>query len=227
VRVPHRARSRHVAAGLVVAAWAWVAHPVVPVAAKPGPCPSVRNVVLPDDGYALAQVQLKILACARHLQLTRFGRENKQECVAFANALMNILRPAMKDRVVGQSRPHNAGNFTEALRWRKLLFTRDESTGLPARPRDLASRPAFVWWDTNQKTDGHVGVYIGGGLFVDSYVGFELAKLSNDEMAEITDPSRWSWTVKPGPQRRVPWPEGHWPRERVNDGFSVVRVRGA
>jgi len=223
----YRTRARRLVAGLVVAASAWVVHPPVPAAARPGPCPSVRNVVLPDDGYALEQVQLKILACARHLQMKRFGRENKQECVAFANALMNILRPAMKDRVVGQSRPHNAGNFAEALRWRRLLFARDESTGLPARARDLASRPVFVWWDSNQKSDGHVGVYVGAGLFVDSYVAFELAKLSDDEMDAITDPSRWSWTVRPGPQRRVPWPEGHWPRQRVNDGYSVVRVRGA
>lgn len=198
-----------------------------PSLAKPGPCPSVHNVELSNDSDVLRETQLKILACARHLQRTRFGKENKQHCVAFANALMDILRPGMKHRVVGQSRPYSAGNFAVALRWRKLLFARDESTGLPVRPADLGSRPALIWWDTYQKTDGHVGVYIGGGLFVDSYVGFELAKLSNEEMAAITDPSRWSWTVKPGPQRRVPWPEGHWPRERVNDGFSVVRVRGA
>ncbi len=198
-----------------------------PGLAKSSPCAAVRNVVLPSDELGLIIVQRQILACVRHLQRYTYGQGRKQECIPFANALMNILRPALKDRVIGQSRPHNAGNFTEALRWRKLLFARDRSTGLPERPRDLGSRPAFVWWDTNQKTEGHVGVYIGGGLFVDSYVGYELAKLSNDEMAAITDPSRWSWTVKPGPQRRVPWPEGHWPRERVNDGFSVVRVRGA
>ena len=201
--------------------------PPMAVSAKPGPCPSVRNVELSDDAFVLRETQLKILACVRHLQRTRFGKENKQQCVPFANALMDILRPGMKERVVGQSRPHSAGNFTAALRWRKLLFARDETTGLPLRPADLGSRPAFIWWDTQQKADGHVGVYIGAGLFVDSYVAYELAKLSDAEMGEITDPSRWSWTVKPGPQRRVPWPEGHWPRQRVNDGFSVVRVRGA
>ena len=201
--------------------------PAANVSAKPGPCLSVRNVELSDDPFLLRETQLRILACARHLQRVRFGRENKQQCVAFANALMDILRPAMKERVVGQSRPHNAGNFTVALRIRKLLFARDEASGLPQRPADTGSRPVFVWWDTSQKADGHVGVYVGGGLFVDSYVGYELAQLSDDEMAKITDPSRWSWMVKPGPQRRVPWPEGHWPRQRVNDGFSVVRVRGA
>ncbi|MBU3704320.1 MAG: hypothetical protein FGM42_08125 [Ilumatobacteraceae bacterium] len=194
--------------------------------AKAGPCPSVKNVVLPEDDDELARIQLEIFACARHLQITRFGRENKQQCVGFANALMDILRPAMKDRVVGQSRPYSAGNFTNALRLRKLLLARDESTGLPVRPRDLASRPAFVWWDTSEKTDGHVGVYIGAGLFVDSYVAYELAQLTDKEIVSISDPTRWSWTVKPGPQRRVPWPEGHWPRQRVNDGYSVVRVRG-
>jgi hypothetical protein len=156
-----------------------------------------------------------------------FGRENKVQCVSFANALMDILRPAMKERIVGQSRPHTAGNFTVALRARKLLFARDEASGMPRRLVDTKSRAVFVWWDTSQKTDGHVGVYIGGGLFVDSYVGYELAQLSDKEMARIADPSRWAWTVKPGPQRRVPWPEGHWPRQRVNDGYSVVRVRGA
>lgn len=198
-----------------------------PTLAKAGPCPSVRNVELPDDPFFLRETQLRILACARHLQLVRFGKENKQQCVPFANALMDILRPGTKNRVVGQSRPHSAGNFAAALRWRRLLFARDEGTGLPLRPADLGSRPAFIWWDAVGKPDGHVGVYIGGGLFVDSYVGYELARLSDTEMDVITDPSRWSWTVKPGPQRRVPWPEGHWPRQRVNDGFSVVRVRGA
>ncbi|MEY2969463.1 MAG: hypothetical protein RIQ64_2090 [Actinomycetota bacterium] len=197
------------------------------VAAKPGPCSSVRNVELPDDGFLLRETQLRILACARHVQRVRFGRENKQQCVPFANALMDILRPAMKNRVIGQSRPHSAGNFTLALRARKLLFARDEATGLPRRVSELGSRAVFVWWDTGQKNEGHVGVYIGGGLFVDSYVGYELAQLSDAEMSNITDPTRWSWTVKPGPQRRVPWPEGHWPRQRVNDGYSVVRVRGA
>ena len=197
------------------------------VAAKPGPCASVRNVELSDDGFLLRETQVRILACARHIQRVRFGRENKQQCVPFANALMDILRPGLKDRVIGQSRPHSAGNFTVALRARKLLFARDEATGLPRHASELGSRSVFVWWDTGQKTDGHVGVYIGGGLFVDSYVGYELAQLSDAEMANITDPTRWSWTVKPGPQRRVPWPEGHWPRQRVNDGYSVVRVRGA
>lgn len=204
-----------------------VVQPTPSASAKPGPCPSVRNVQLSNDAFLLRETQLRILACARHLQRVRFGRENKQQCVSFANALMDILRPAMKERVIGQSRPHSAGHFTAALRVRKLLFARDEVSGLPQRPADLGSRPVFVWWDTNQKTDGHVGVYIGGGLFVDSYVGFQLAQLSDDEMVAITDPSRWSWTVKPGPQKRVPWPEGHWPRQRVNDGYSVVRVRGA
>lgn len=221
-------RTRTVTATILVVFAATAVVPVGggPVFAKPGPCPSVRNVELSDDTFVLRETQLKILACARHLQRTRFGKENKQQCVPFANALMDILRPGMKHRVVGQSRPYSAGNFTVALRRRKLLFARDETTGLPLRPADIGSRPAFIWWDTSQKTDGHVGVYIGGGLFVDSYVGYELAKLSDVEMGKITDPSRWSWAVKPGPQRRVPWPEGHWPRQRVNDGFSVVRVRG-
>jgi cell wall-associated NlpC family hydrolase len=91
----------------------------------------------------------------------------------------------------------------------------------------MKSRPVFVWWDTSQKREGHVGVYIGGGLFVDAYVGYELAKLTAAEMNAVTDPSRWSWSVLPQPQKHVPWPEGHWPRQRVNDGFSTVRVRGA
>lgn len=195
--------------------------------ARPSPCAAVRNVALPSDEFGLAIVQRQILSCARHLQMYSFGREDKQQCVTFANALMNILRPAWRNRVVGQARPHSAGNFVDALRVRRLLFARNPSTGLPANPSDLRSRPAFVWWDKFDKPDGHVGVYIGGGLFVDSYVAYELAQLSNDEMAEISDPSRWTWSVRPGPQRRVPWPEGHWPRERVNDGFSVVRVRGA
>lgn len=199
-----------------------------PASAKTSnPCAVVRNVVLPPDGFVLDLVQLRILECARHLQLVRFGRGEKQQCVAFANALMDMLRPATRTRIIGQSRPHSAGNFAVALKSRQLLFGRDEKTGLPVRPAELRSRPVFVWWDTNEKTDGHVGVYIGGGLFVDSYVGYELGKLSDKEMAGITDPSRWSWTVKPGPQRRVPWPEGHWPRQRVNDGYSIVRVRGA
>lgn len=214
------------AVGLVVAS-AYVGA-AEPVSARPAnPCAVVRNVELPSRGFVLDLIQIRILQCARHLQRTRFGRDNKQQCVAFANALMDILRPATRRIVIGQSRPHSAGNYAAALRSRRLLFARDEKSGLPERPADLGSRPVFVWWDTNQKTDGHVGVYIGGGLFVDSYVGYELAQLSDEEMAEITDPTRWSWTVKPGPQRRVPWPEGHWPRQRVNDGYSVVRVRGA
>lgn len=191
------------------------------------PCRAVRNIELPSDDFGLAIVQGRILACARHLQLYRFGKENRQQCVPFANALMDILRPGLKDRVVGQSRPFTAGRFTEALRSRKLLFPRDEMTGLPRNPGDTKSRPVFVWWDTTEKSDGHVGVYIGGGLFIDAYVGFELAKLSAKEVNAITDPSRWAWSVVPRPQTGVPWPEGFWPRQKVNDGFSVVRVRGA
>ena len=187
----------------------------------------MRDVVLPADAELRREVQLGILACARHLQITRFGRENKQECVAFANALMTILRPATADRVIGQSAPFTAGRYTEALRMRRLLFPRDEKTGRPARPRDTRSRPVFVWWDTTGKRDGHVGVYIGDDLFVDAYVAYELAKLSNQQMTAITDPSRWTWSLSPTRQTRVKWPEGHWPRQRVNDGFSVVRVRGA
>lgn len=196
-------------------------------AAGPNPCAAVRNVELPSDDFGRNLIQIRILECARHLQLYTFGKDNKQQCVAFANALMNVLRPAMRGRVVGQTAPHTAGRFAEALRQRRLLFARDESTGLPLKPSDTKSRPVYIWWDTSQKTNGHVGVYIGGGLFIDEYVGFQLAKLSAKEMSAITDASRWSWSVAPKPQTRVPWPEGHWPRQRVNDGYSVVRVRGA
>lgn len=197
------------------------------VEASANPCASVRNVELPSDDFGLVIIQTRILACVRHIQIHRFGKENKQQCVAFANALMDVLRPGLKNRIIGQSAPHTAGRFTEALRARRLLFARDEASGMPLHPADTKSRPVFIWWDTAQKTDGHVGVYIGGGLFVDAYVGYELAKLSDSEMNAVTDPARFSWAVKPGPQRRVPWPEGHWPRQRVNDGYSVVRVRGA
>lgn len=195
--------------------------------ASASPCAIVRNIELPSDAFSLNLMQLRILDCARHLQLHEFGTGEKQQCVPFANALMNVLRPAMRGRVVGQSVPYTAGHFTEALRQRKLLFARNEVTGLPVRRSDIKDRPVFIWWDASQKADGHVGVYIGGGLFVDAYVAYELAKLSAKEMRAITDASRWSWSVSPKPQTRVPWPEGHWPRQRVNDGFSVVRVRGA
>ena len=191
------------------------------------PCRAVRNVDLPRDELGLAIVQTRILHCVRHLQLYKFGKNDKQQCVIFANAVMDVLRPAMRSRVVGQSAPHTAGRFAEALRQRRLLFSRDEVTGLPERPAETKSRPVYIWWDTSQKSDGHVGVYIGGGLFVDAYVGFELAKLSTRQMNAISDPSRWAWSVSPAPQTKVPWPEGHWPRQRVNDGYSVVRVRGA
>ena len=213
-------------AGIAIVAGA-IALPVgTRVEAAPGPCAAVRNAVLPDDPTTLAMVQVRILECARDLQLHRYGKANKQQCVRFANDLMNILRPAHKDKVIGQSAPYTAGHYASALRSRKLMFDRDEQTGLPLRPDDLRSRAAFVWWDTQQKESGHVGVYIGGGLFVDEYVAYELGKLTNREMNEITDPSRWAWSVAPKKQVRVPWPEGHWPRWRVHDGFSVVRVRG-
>ena len=203
------------------------AHPGSVVAAPTSPCAIVRNIELPSDDFSLNLIQLRILECARHLQLYTFGKKEKQQCVPFANALMNVLRPAMRGRVVGQSAPYTAGRFAEALRQRRLLFARDEVTGLPVRQSDTKDRPVFIWWDTSQKVDGHVGVYIGGGLFIDAYVAYELAQLPAKEMQAITDASRWSWSVSPKPQTRVPWPEGHWPRQRVNDGFSVVRVRGA
>lgn len=198
-----------------------------PGLAKPSPCAKVRNVELPSDELGLTIIQRQILACVRHLQVHVFGKDNKQQCVPFANALMDVLRPAQRNRVVGQSRPHTAGHFTEALRARGLLFARDDKTGLPVDPSDLRSRPAFIWWNEVGKPNGHVGVYIGGGLFVDSYVGFELGRLSAREVNAIVDPAKWSWSVTPGPQTDVPWPEGHWPRQRVNDGYSVTRVRGA
>ena len=221
-----RFRSGRIALGLGFAL-VISAFPTTAFGRPSNPCTAVRDVILPSDDLGLAVTQLRILECARSLQLRKFGKNNKQQCVGFANALMDILRPGLKDRIIGQSAPHTAGRFAEALRVRKLLFQRDETTGMPLNPADTRSRPVFVWWDTSQKSDGHVGVYIGGGLFVDAYVGYELAKLSDREMSEITDPARFSWAVKPGPQRRVPWPEGHWPRQRVNDGYSVVRVRGA
>ena len=194
--------------------------------ANPGPCASVRNVVLPDDPTTLAMVQVEILKCVRQLQVDRYGAKNKQQCVQFANDLMNILRPAHKAKVVGQSAPYNAGHYASALRSRGLLIPRDEKTGLPVSPDSLGSRATFVWWDTRDTAAGHVGVYIGGGLFVDEYVAYEIAKLTSRQMNEIVDPSRWAWSVAPKKQVRVPWPEGHWPRWRVHDGFSIVRVRG-
>jgi len=211
---------------VLIAAMGWSVGDRPASAKTTNPCVSVRDIELPSDEFSLNLTQIEILECVRHLQLVTFGKDNKQQCVPFANALMNVLRPAMRERVVGQSAPHTAGRFTEALRQRKLLFARDEVTGLPVRPSQTRSRPVFIWWDTSQKVDGHVGVYIGGGLFVDAYVGYELAKLSAKEMRAITDASRWSWSATPKPQTRVPWPEGHWPRQRVNDGYSVVRVRG-
>lgn len=213
-----------VAAGLVSLVLGFL--PSGTVGAASSPCAGVRNVVLPEDPTTLAFVQLRILACVRDLQLNRYGSANKQQCVRFANDLMNVLRPAHKDKVVGQSPPYSAGHFASALRARGLLFSRDEKTGMPTAPRLLGSRAAFVWWDSRDKESGHVGVYIGGGLFVDEYVAFEMAKLSNKEFAAITDPSRWAWMVAPIKQTKVPWPEGHWPRQRVHDGFSLVRVRG-
>ena len=218
---------RSVLAAAIAVASGLCTHTVPAAAVAPNPCAAVRDVELPSDDFGLNLIQLRILECARHLQLYTFGKDDKQQCVPFANALMNVLRPAMRGRVVGQSAPHTAGRFTEALRQRKLLFARDEVTGLPLRPSETRSRPVYIWWDTSQKIDGHVGVYIGGGLFVDAYVGYELAKLSTKEMQAITDASRWAWSVAPKPQTKVPWPEGHWPRQRVNDGYSVVRVRGA
>ena len=203
-----------------------VLSPLVPVTwgaeatarAKADPCRGLRGVSLPvDDADALERVQRRIVKCAAHLHETGFGLEEKAQCVPFAYALMDRLRsPEMR---------YSSGGDTAGA-----YFARLESLGqtsIPARtgrPKK-EKRPLFVWWQDGLD-EGHVGVYIGGDLFVDSQSAFLMAKHD----LSPKDPAAVAWNLrKPTEQATLMrYVNRPWPRRSPAgpDGYSSARVNG-
>ena len=182
------------------------------------PCRGLRGVTLPtDDAEALTRLQRRIIRCAAHVHETGFGTEDKAQCVPFAYALMDRLRPPEMRYSSGGT---TAGEY----------FLRLDSLGHASEPDGnrrpkKQKRPLFVWWKEGL-TQGHVAVYIGGDLFVDSQAAFLVAKHD----LSVKKPKLVAWNLQT-PNRQVafsryihqPWPR----RSPVGpDGYSSARVNG-
>jgi len=92
------------------------------------------------------------------------------------------------------------------------------------RPKDQ-SKPLYVWWNRNMER-GHLGVWIGGDLYVDS----ESALLVVTHKLPIKDPTLAAWNIStPRSQKilgsyvRRPWPRNS---PSIPDGYSTARVNG-
>lgn len=182
------------------------------------PCRGLRGVSLPvGDGEALERVQRRIVKCAAHLHETGFGLEEKAQCVPFAYALMDRLRsPEMR---------YSSGGDTAGA-----YFARLESLGQTSMPARTGrpkkeKRPLFVWWQEGL-AEGHVGVYIGGDLFVDSQSAYLMAKHG----LSPKDPAAVAWNLRKPTERitLTKYVNRPWPRRSPAgpDGYSSARVNG-
>ena len=182
------------------------------------PCSGLRGIELPvDKPEELAVVQSRIIDCASYVQRVDYGNRGKVQCVAFAYLLMDKLREPGQRLVSGGD---TAGTY----------FARLDSSGKTTkplangRPKDQ-SKPLYVWWNRNMLR-GHVGVWIGGDLYVDS----ESALLVVTHKLQIEDPTLAAWSIStPRAQKilgsyvRRPWPRNS---PAIPDGYSTARVNG-
>jgi len=182
------------------------------------PCSGLRGIELPvDKPEELAVVQSRIIDCASYVQRVDYGNRGKVQCVAFAYLLMDKLREPGQRLFSGGD---TAGTY----------FARLDSSGKTTkplangRPKDQ-SKPLYVWWNRNMLR-GHVGVWIGGDLYVDS----ESALLVVTHKLQIEDPTLAAWSIStPRAQKilgsyvRRPWPRNS---PAIPDGYSTARVNG-
>lgn len=216
-----RGRSMLLVAMALVAVSSFVAplpRAVATARATTDPCRGLRGVTLPaDDDPELVVVQRRIIRCAAFLHETGFGLEEKAQCVLFAYALMDRLRPPQLRYSSGGT---TAGEYF--LRLDSLGHTSEPDGN--RRPKKQ-KRPLFVWWQEGL-TQGHVAVYIGGDLFIDSQAAFLVAKHD----LSVRKPKFVAWNLQ-RPNRQVaftryihqPWPR----RFPVGpDGYSSARVNG-
>ena len=182
------------------------------------PCRGLEGVTLPDDDpEALVQVQRRIIRCAAHLHETGFGLAEKAQCVPFAYALMDRLRPPQKRYSSGGD---TAGAYFGHLKSLDQT-SQPEKKGRPKKQK----RPLFVWWQQGLD-QGHVGVYIGGDLFIDSQAAYLIAKYD----LSTKNPAAAAWNVKSPNDTHVftRYIQRPWPRRSpsIPDGYSSARVNG-
>lgn len=182
------------------------------------PCRGLVGITLPDNDPAqLMTVQRRIIRCAVYLHETGFGLEEKAQCVPFAYALMDRLRP-----------PHvrySSGGDTAGVYFGRLKSldqtSQPDKKGRPKKQK----RPLFVWWQQGLE-QGHVGVYIGGELFIDSQAAYLIAKHD----LSTRNPAAVAWNVKsPNDTHALtPFVRRPWPRRSpsIPDGYSSARVNG-
>lgn len=182
------------------------------------PCLGLRGIELPvDQPEELAAVQVRIIRCASYVQRVDYGNKGKVQCVRFAYLLMDKLREP------GQ-RLFSGGDTAGAY------FARLDSSGkttkpqADGRPKDQ-SKPLYVWWNRNM-AQGHLGVWIGGDLYIDS----QSALLVVTHKLPIKDPTLAAWSIStPRAQKTLGRYIGRpWPRNSpsIPDGYSTARVNG-
>jgi len=182
------------------------------------PCSGLRGIELPvDKPEELAAVQSRIIDCASYVQRVDYGNRGKVQCVAFAYLLMDKLREPGQRLFSGGD---TAGTY----------FVRLDSSGKTTkplangRPKDQ-SKPLYVWWNRNMER-GHLAVWIGGDLYVDS----ESALLVVTHKLPIKDPTLAAWNIStPRAQKTLGRYVGRpWPRNSpsIPDGYSTARVNG-
>jgi len=182
------------------------------------PCKGLQGVRLPDsDQNALKEVQIRILKCAARIHKEQFGLKEYAQCVPFAYALMYVLHNSHPK--VSSSGDTAAGYFQRLQALKKAI-----PAMVNARPKNQ-TRPLFVWWKDNMQF-GHVGVYIGGDLFIDSQGAFLLAT----ERVRVTQPRKSAWNIRQ-PRRQIAFSQiiqRPWPRRipAKPDGYSVTQVNG-
>ncbi len=199
--------------------------------ATPSPkeaCELVRDVKLPNDSVMLAAVQMNIVRCALHVY-NQQGRNQGIQCVPFAFALIKILNPSISNNRLPVKNGRNFFTADEGLgvlRKNKKLLPTQASTGMPV---SSTTRPILVWWSSEGITGGHVGVYIGNGLFLDNKAATWIAEYEG-RLSTAVKPFRFAWTTRNVKQTEALWiqegrsPASFWPRNKINDGYSLWSV---
>ena len=187
-------------------------------AAQRTPCSGLQGIRLPvDKPVELKRVQVRIIRCAKHVQKVEFGNRDDVQCVAFAYALMEKLAPPLPK--------YSSGGDTAGLYFLRLKaaakITKPLDGGRPKNQR----KPSLIWWSQNM-TLGHVGVYIGGDLYIDS----QAAELVAKKNLPMTNPKLVAWNLGKSRSQvafrdfiRRPWPRG---TPQTPDGYSLAKVNG-
>lgn len=187
-------------------------------AAQRTPCSGLQGIRLPVDQPAeLKRIQTRIIRCAKHVQKVEFGNSDTVQCVPFAYALMEKLAPPLPKYFSGGD---TAGVYFLRLKAAAKVVTPLEN-GRPKNQR----KPSLVWWSKNMEL-GHVGVYIGGDLFLDSRAAHLVAKNN----LPTKNPKLAAWNIAKSNKQvafrnyiQRPWPRG---TPQTPDGYSLAKVNG-